>query len=44
MPTLIVTGGKDFSVSKAAGLKMHHAAPRASFINLPGEGEEKGDE
>lgn len=35
VPTLIVTGGKDFSVSRAAGQRMHKAAPRASFINLP---------
>ena len=32
---MIVSGGRDLSVSKAVLKKMHKAAPRASFINLP---------
>eukprot|EP00227_Mantoniella_beaufortii_P006399 CAMPEP_0197608534 /NCGR_PEP_ID=MMETSP1326-20131121/49275_1 /TAXON_ID=1155430 /ORGANISM="Genus nov. species nov., Strain RCC2288" /LENGTH=407 /DNA_ID=CAMNT_0043176745 /DNA_START=36 /DNA_END=1259 /DNA_ORIENTATION=- len=35
VPTLIVTGGRDFAVSKATVQRMHAAAPRASFIHLP---------
>ena len=35
VPTLIVTGGKDFSVNGVVVKEMHFAAPRASFVHLP---------
>lgn len=35
VPTLIVTGGKDFSAGKSVFREMHFAAPRASFVHLP---------
>ena len=34
VPTLIVTGGRDFSVSRAVGHRMHALAPRARFVHL----------
>ena len=35
VPTLIVTGGKDFSVNGVVVKEMHFAAPRASVVHLP---------
>ena len=36
IPTLIVTGGKDVTASASGVRAMHHAAPRADFVHLPG--------